>query len=1231
MTDSGDKVHQGQQHTGLYLMSLTLRQSQHICLWICLGLILPLSSDAQHPLSFRHLTTANGLSYLGISDMCTDSKGNLWIGTGNGLNKFNGQMTERFFATEYPQMQNSNVIHVACDQNDRIWVLTANGNLTIVDEKRRFHRAGLYRDGNFIRTRWILESPRGHLMLFTGEGHFRIKQELNLSTRDSLTMDDFELITVEGFQKVQEKGYKQVFRYDDDHYLFIQDTLIYMVDYSISKVTAIMDNHSLVALTKMKDGQLMCYDPKARQVALLDLSRKVTSYPFSHLLDQNQTAISGAFRFAEWISDHEILLTTERSGIYIYDSTAGTIRNYRHHFADPNSLGSNTTSTILVHPDGWVFITSAPSGISYFDSQEIVHSQTVFTDNQGHGYDGYIAGIATADNQLYYVGTAEGVFKWYRPSNRVEFLTFSTNDGTMLPAAQEIVSIVIDKIGQKWFTTMTQGIFVIDRHDRLLKHFWDTALDKSFLKTERINRLIIGPDAYVWACGRSGICRIDPVTLKEDRFANHPLSYFDTLNVSVMQFDPQGRLWAAIGSGGGVASCDLTSGAITRYREKDGLVHNGIFDLGIDQHGSVYVGTRGGLSIIHPDGRIKTLTQKDGLIMNRAEGLLRDDHGRMWIGNDIGLACYIPADSSLRTFDTRHGLSVYGFRVGSYFRMPNGEFMMGTPHGIQYFLPEELFEKQVTFTTLIHKIESRDIVSNISATESYNLSSSDRHITFHFSTIDFSPFVRTFYEYKLNGLDPNWIRLADQHIVRYNHLPPGHYTFNLRVSHDGRQWHPAENEVNIHIAIPFYVQPWFILLVLGVIGTMTMFIVRLARRKQAEQREQLETEAVIHYFASQINRHKDIDELLWDVSENCISKLDLEECVIYQLDPVRNVLVQTAAHGPKNPQSKTILQPIEIPVGQGITGTVAMTKKAEIVNNTVRDPRYIVDDASRQSEITVPILLDNELIGVIDSEHSQKNYFTSRHLNLLSAIAILTANQIQRIKAEKEKQKAEIEGLQNKQKATESRLQSLRLQMNPHFLFNALNSIQQMILANEEMVATKYLSRFSKLLRSILVHSDKESITLREELDILKLYVELESVRFKEAFTYNISCDEEIDTDEVRIPTLLIQPFVENAIWHGLMHKEGMRHLDIRFADVGDYILCIVEDNGIGRDKARELKLATGQGKLHTSKGISVSMERLQAMQKNGSAPGSLEIIDMRDASGWPAGTRVEIKLPVQN
>ena len=480
-------------------------------------------------------------------------------------------------------------------------------------------------------------------------------------------------------------------------------------------------------------------------------------------------------------------------------------------------------------------------------------------------------------------------------------------------------------------------------------------------------------------------------------------------------------------------------------------------------------------------------------------------------------------------------------------------------------------------------------------------------------------------------LDKKWVKLADQNSVRYNSLPPGKYVFKIRISNDNKSWQESDNEVTVIIAAPFYQSWWFKLIGTFIALFILWYVMKYYQRKQQKQREELETQIVINYFASQINKHQKKDDMLWDIAKNCISKLNFEDCVIYLLDEERNVLVQKAAWGPKMERDFTIYNPIEIPVGKGIVGTVAQTGRPELINNTDLDKRYIADDAKRHSELAVPLIVDNKIIGVIDSEHSQKNFFKQKHLNILNTVAVLCAAQIQRVKAEEEKQQAMIETLENKQKMTESRLQSLRLQMNPHFLFNALNSIQQMILANEEMVATKYLSKFSKLLRTILVHSDKEFISLKEELEILNLYVDLESIRFKDSFQYKIECDEDIDADEVKLPTLLIQPFVENAIWHGLMHKEGERSLLIKFFENRDKLHCIIEDNGIGRERSGEAKLATGQGNRHTSKGIQVSLERLRAMGNGNGHEASLEIIDLKNENGKAAGTRIEIIFPLQN
>ncbi|HRH47231.1 MAG TPA: histidine kinase [Panacibacter sp.] len=220
--------------------------------------------------------------------------------------------------------------------------------------------------------------------------------------------------------------------------------------------------------------------------------------------------------------------------------------------------------------------------------------------------------------------------------------------------------------------------------------------------------------------------------------------------------------------------------------------------------------------------------------------------------------------------------------------------------------------------------------------------------------------------------------------------------------------------------------------------------------------------------------------------------------------------------------------------------------------------------------------------------------------------------------------KEEISGIN-----TVLQLKALRAQMNPHFIFNCMSSIQECILTGRVDDANKYLSKLSRLLRMVLMYADEESIALDKELEMLELYLELESVRLKQNFQYTIEIDETIFPDEVQVPTLLLQPFVENAIWHGLLHKQDDRLLTVKISCTNNYLHCIIEDNGIGRQKAAELLQFK---KRHQSKGLKITANRLVILkERTGHPETGFEIIDLFNASQEATGTRVYIKLPFDN
>lgn len=211
----------------------------------------------------------------------------------------------------------------------------------------------------------------------------------------------------------------------------------------------------------------------------------------------------------------------------------------------------------------------------------------------------------------------------------------------------------------------------------------------------------------------------------------------------------------------------------------------------------------------------------------------------------------------------------------------------------------------------------------------------------------------------------------------------------------------------------------------------------------------------------------------------------------------------------------------------------------------------------------------------------------------------------------------------------ESRLTALRTQMNPHFMFNSLNSIQDFIIRQDKRSANKYLSKFSLLMRSILDMSDKNRIPLEKEIDALQLYLDLEALRFSDNFIYKIDIADNIDKKEVMLPSMLIQPYIENAIKHGLMHKKENRRLDVSFKLENNYLICEVDDNGIGRKMSKNIQ--NENLKTHAPKAMSVTEERLKLLNSAFSDNLNVDIIDKEYANGTSAGTKVIIYIEQRN
>ncbi len=282
--------------------------------------------------------------------------------------------------------------------------------------------------------------------------------------------------------------------------------------------------------------------------------------------------------------------------------------------------------------------------------------------------------------------------------------------------------------------------------------------------------------------------------------------------------------------------------------------------------------------------------------------------------------------------------------------------------------------------------------------------------------------------------------------------------------------------------------------------------------------------------------------------------------------------------------------------------------------NNIKDAQ-LKQNRTTQYTLSGGLILILLLLGVLYNRYRLKKR-SNKLISREKAIVEGQKNQLSSLNKELKLQKENME------------LKALQAQMNPHFIFNSLNSIQRFITTHKTEKAHEYLSMFGKIIRNTLNNSDKEAIPVVEELNNLEIYIALEKARVENVIDYQTDIDPKLDIHNLKIPPMLIQPYVENAIWHGLMPKgaDGVIQLTMKWEE--DRILCTIEDNGIGREQARKIK-AQSKMKTQPSKGMKITEERLNALWAKKDQQFQVKVIDLKNKQGEARGTSVLLNLPI--
>lgn len=666
----------------------------------------------------------------------------------------------------------------------------------------------------------------------------------------------------------------------------------------------------------------------------------------------------------------------------------------------------------------------------------------------------------------------------------------------------------------------------------------------------------------------------------------------------------------------------------------------------IDKNNTIWLGVHNnGLIAYSPaSGSFRHFTKKNGLANDQISSLYCLDN-KLWIASYAGISSIDIENFVVHNYGPQDGFPASSVNRNSRFYYDSTDHLLyiGFADAIARFNPSVIAGSVTAPRVFIESVVVDGQQTLYLPGTQISTSWNDRQLYITIGNINFFDGYTQRFAYRFAGAgNDSWVDLGKETSFSVSGLSNGHHLLEVRVGSSSNRWPAQYINLDIVVAAPFWLRPWFFILCGAIMLWLVYLLVRwrtsVARKKEMvntqieklraeDYKAQFELEQITHYFSSSLAGKKTEEDILSDVAARLIGRMNYEECIIYLWNRDKTKMVQRAAHGPKGLNGLVKASDFEVMPGQGIVGHVVTTKKPLLVSDTSKDPRYRVDDRFRLSELTVPIIHNDELLGVIDSEHSEANYFNERDIKMMTTIATLLGNKLKQLESERSLEAKQRELASINEQLAEAKLSALQAQMNPHFVFNALNSIKRLILEGDNDTASRYLSKFALMIRMTLEHSRETFVTLQDNVQYLKAYLEMERLRFDHTFSYLIDVDESIDDTEISFPTMMIQPIVENAIWHGLMSADTGKKLKVCFTVSGNRVQCVVEDNGIGIRQSEKLKQKSRN--VHRSVGLENLRKRIHIMNEKYRTDCTLLIVDLQEAGEQGPGTRAILELNI--
>lgn len=1183
---------------------------------------------------FQHYSSENGLIQNTVYDICQDKYGFIWLSTKNGVCRYDGYETKVYKPSSFTKTEVVDLSQcIEIDTDGKIVFGTGAGIFFISPEKdsitRRVSFASINYDDIFVNNIFAICPDKNILWIGTGNGLIRfdkITGKVKYFNSEAL---------IPGW-KSKRCWIKSIIKNDSGSiYIATQKGLVEMntttfktnVYSRAGTGKYFIDNDYFSSLSFDKEGRL--WSGSLRQgVFCMDLQSGIyRNLNFTGLTDS-------AEEFNEIkriIVDKEgfVWAGTQYTGLARINSRDFSIQRIKHNILVPNGLSSDLISALYEDRNGILWIGTYDNGVNRTNLKG-----TRFVNIPYASPDSLCFNIKAVDcfgeqnDEFVWVGTMKGLYRFNQKTYTCNTFESITENKIKLPH-HSVAGVAFRNENEMWVATRSEVLSKVNLAENTVKYYAPDTTNPLLKGINDLKMIFKSGKGELYFSFDNRIMKYDPQSDQLKLVLDRDSILLGLTRITRFFVDSENRLFIFCDYNG-VFIFDQATNRISKLESPEPEIYKLSQFVSIKQlqNGNYILSDYSGFYELDKSLNFhKHYSTNEGLCENKITNQEPDRFGSVWFSTFNGLSRFDTLTKKITNYFIQDGLAENEFRESKSMQTKKGMIYFANNRGFTFFepgaKPDTGITQQVFFTSF--KIFGNEVTfsKNLNDLKAISVPAGNNFFTISFASLGYQTLHRPVFYYMLEGVDKSWIEAGmNQHSAHYTNIDGGKYLFKVKGAGD----YAPIKQLTIEVGTVFYKTWWFRLLLVGTLLALIYLLIRFREKHILKN----ESEKTIEYFANSFYGRNSVDEILWDVCRNCISRLGFQDAVVYLLDEKRNMLVQKAAYGPKNPKDFEISHPMEIPVGKGIVGTVAQTGKPEIISDTLRDPRYIADDDCRMSELSVPIVYEGKVIGVIDSEHSQRNFFTREHLRLLSTIASICSTKIAKAQLDQEASDRERLLLEVGKKVAETRLMALRAQMNPHFIFNSLNSIQECVVSGKFEEAQKYLIRFSKLLRMVIDHSEQNTISLDQELEFLNIYLELESLRFGKSFEYNIHVDGDIDPEEFSIPSLIVQPFIENAIWHGLLHKEGKRLLNISFRiEKDEHLIFIVEDNGIGREKAAEIKSGKFMTNGFQSKGMKITQERIELVKLQTKFRPEIEFVDLKNDAGIACGTRVIVTLPL--